>query len=105
MCPERVVLISRKSLRLWLVIPLDCPQKPNLPSLLGSDFIVLSKLTTLRVKKSNFFPINTCRIPNRLYTAHLAWGDTQDKASPSGGLTLKKKIKTDVWALVGMVVK
>ena len=29
----------------------------------------------------------------------------KQKASPSGGLTLKNKIKTDVWALVGMVVK
>jgi hypothetical protein len=34
------------------------------------------------------------------------FGATQaNKASPSGGLTLKNKIKTDVWALVGMVVK
>ena len=29
--------------------------------------------------------------------------DPKQKASPSGGLTLKNKIKTDVWALVGMV--
>jgi hypothetical protein len=32
-------------------------------------------------------------------------GNPSKKASPSGGLTLKNKIKTDVWALVGMVVK
>ncbi len=27
------------------------------------------------------------------------------KAGPSGGLSLKNEIKTDVWALVGVVVK
>ena len=32
-------------------------------------------------------------------------GSPQHKANPSGGLTLKNLMKTDVWALVGVVVK
>ena len=40
-----------------------------------------------------------CRMRTSLET------NQAEKASPSGGLSLKNKIKTDVWALVGMVVK
>ena len=58
---------------------------------------------------SAFFEINEKkRLHDSVWHVECAprFGDhLEQKASPSGGLTLKNKIKTDVWALVGMVVK